>query len=167
VRTDPNLVIPYLLGKYPRYFVYGPMVFMQANQEHVLWLESSPVWSMLLMMSESPLVARDMAQRAFDGEEIVTLGYNLLPHRTSKGYRSVSYSVVTGVNGTAVRNLAHLVELLRDAKGEFLTIDVAGRSSPLVFRREEALKATDDILSDEGIRKQCSDDLEAIWRPHK
>ena len=52
------------------------------------------------------------------------------------------------------------MELLRDAKGEFLTIDLAGASPPLVFRREEILKATEDILSDEGVRKQYSDDLE-------
>jgi hypothetical protein len=67
----------------------------------------------------------------------------------------------------AVRNLAHLVELLRDAKDEFLTIDLAGLAAPMVFRRDEALKATDDILSDEGIRKQYSDDLEKVWHPAK
>ena len=31
--------------------------------------------------------------------------------------------------------------------------------------REEVLKATEDILSDEGIRKQYSDDLEGVWHP--
>ena len=66
-----------------------------------------------------------------------------------------------------MRNLAHLVELLRDAKGEFLTIDLAGAGAPLVFRREEVLKATEDILSDEGVRKQYSDDLESVWHGGK
>ena len=51
--------------------------------------------------------------------------------------------------------------------GEFLTIDLAGRAPPIVFRREESLKATEDILSDEGIRRQFSDDLETVWHPHK
>ena len=166
VRMDRNLVMPFLMGKYPRYFVHGPMVFMQATQEHVFGLVASPVWCAALMVLKSPLLSREMDQRAFDGEEIVTL-VGLLPHRISKGYNPVSFAVVTHVNGAAVRNLVHLVELLRDAKGEFLTIDLAGRLPPLVFRREEALKATDDVLSDEGIRKQCSDDLQNIWRPHK
>jgi S1-C subfamily serine protease len=167
VRTDPNLVIPFLTGKYPRYFIYGPMVFMQATQENVFSLVMSPAWSATLMLTKSPLLAREMDRQAFAGEEIVTLGYSLLPHRTSKGYVSTPYSVVTHVNGTTVRNLAHLVELLRDAKGEFITIDLAGRVPPLVFRRDEALKATDEILADEGIRKQYSDDLESAWHPHK
>ena len=118
-------------------------------------------------MSQSPLVARAMDHPAFEGEEVVTLGYGLLPHKTSKGYKIMPYSVVSQINGTPVRNLAHVVELIRDAKGEFLTLDVAGAGAPLVFRREEILKATEDILSDEGVRKQYSDDLEKVWHPGK
>jgi len=57
--------------------------------------------------------------------------------RTSKGYRLPPFSVVTHLNGTAVKNLAHLVEIIRDAKDEFLTVDLAGSSPPVVFRRQE------------------------------
>ncbi len=160
-------MIPFLLGKYPRYFIYGPMVFMPASQELTLRLLSYAPWVSMLAMAKSPLLSRTMDHPAFQGEEIVTLGYGLLPHKTSKGYKPASFSVVSRVNGTAVRNLAHLVELLRDAKGEFLTIDLAGAGESLVFRREEVLKATEDILSDEGIRKQYSDDLESVWHPAK
>jgi hypothetical protein len=166
VRSDRNLVIPFLLGKYPRYFICGPMVFMAASQDLTVRLAASS-WASMLMMQESPLLSRDMDQPAFEGEEIVTLGYGLLPHKTSKGYTLSPFSVVSQVNGTPVRNLAHVVELLRDAKGEFLTVDVAGASPSLVFRREEILKVTDDILSDEGVRKQYSDDLESVWRRAK
>ena len=57
--------------------------------------------------------------------------------------------------------------MIRNAKDEFLTIDVAGTGSPMVFRREEIFKATDEILSDEGVRKQYSDDLESVWHRGK
>jgi hypothetical protein len=60
-----------------------------------------------------------------------------------------------------------VVELLRDAQGEFLSIDLAGGTAPLVFRRGEMLKATEEILADEGIRKQYSDDLEGVWHRAK
>jgi len=56
-----------------------------------------------------------------------------------------------------------LVELLRDAKGEFVTVECAGPVERLVFRRAEIAAATEEILSDEGNRKQCSDVLEAVW----
>jgi S1-C subfamily serine protease len=166
LRADRNLVVPFLMGTYPRYFICGPMVFMAANQDLSVRLASS-AWGSMLMMQESPLLSRDMDHPAFEGEEIVTMGFGLLPHKTSKGYTLSPFSVVTHINGTAVRNLAHVVELIRDAKGEFLTLDVAGNSPALVFRREEIIKATEDILADEGVRRQCSEDLEKVWHPAK
>ena len=92
---------------------------------------------------------------------------HLIPHKTSKGYSPPAFSTVTSINGTQVRNLAHLVELLRDATGEFLVVEMAGPIEPLVFRRAEVLQATEDILADEGIRKQYSDDLENVWHKGK
>jgi S1-C subfamily serine protease len=167
VQADGNCVIPYLLGKYPRYFIYGPMVFMPASQDLTARLMSYGQLVSLLAMTQSPLLSRTMDHPAFAGEELVMLGFGLLPHKTSKGYGPPPFSVVASVNGTAVRNLAHLVELLRDAKGEFLTVEMAGVSEILVFRREEAAQATEDILSDEGVRKQYSDDLESVWHRGK
>ena len=167
LRADRNLVVPFLLDKYPRYFICGPMVFMPASQELMARLTASTWAASMLMVNQSPLVARAMDHPAFQGEEIVTLGYGLLPHKTAKGYSLSPFSVLSRLNGTPVRNLAHLVELVRDAKGEFLTIDLAGEGSPLVFRRQEILQATEDILADEGVRKQYSDDLERVWHPKK
>ena len=63
--------------------------------------------------------------------------------------------------------MAHLVELLRDATGEFVVIELEGPIEPLVFRRTEMVQATEDILADEGIRKQYSDDLENVWHKKK
>jgi S1-C subfamily serine protease len=162
VRPDGNYVIPFMLGRYPRYFVYGPVVFMPAYQDIAYRLPSQ-----LMMYSQSPLLSQVMQHPEFEGQEIVTIGCGLLPHKTSKGYTPTPFTVVTHINGTPVRNMRHLITLLRDAKDEFLTIDLAGNSPPLVFRREEVLKATDDILSDEGIRKQYSDEFEEVWHPKK
>ncbi len=167
LRADRNLVIPFLLEKYPRYFICGPMIFMPASQELAARLVSNTWAVSMLATSQSPLLAREMGHPAFEGEEIVTLGAGLLPHKTAKGYTLAPFSVVSRLNGKPVCNLAHLVELVRDCKDEFLTIDVAGDGSPLVFRRQEILQATEDILADEGVRKQCSDDLERVWHPAK
>ena len=38
VRADADYVVPFLFGQYPRYFIYGPMVFMPASQELTLRL---------------------------------------------------------------------------------------------------------------------------------
>jgi S1-C subfamily serine protease len=163
---DGNFVIPFLMNKYPRYFILGPMVFMPASQDLVRRLDSV-AWASFLASTRSPLLARAMDRPSFAGEELVTLGYGVLPNRTSKGYRIPPFSVVTHLNGTPVKNLAHAVELLRDAKDQYVTVDLAGTSPPLVFRRQEILDVTDEILSDEGVRKQYSDDLQSVWHKGK
>ena len=59
-----------------------------------------------------------------------------------------------------IKNLRHLVEVLRDSKQKFTTIRFDDKASEtIVFNHQEALKATDEILSDNGIREQASDDL--------
>ncbi len=40
---------------------------------------------------------------------------------------------------------------------------MSDRSESLVFRRDQLKAATEEILSDEGIRYQASDSLRDIW----
>jgi hypothetical protein len=88
----------------------------------------------------------------------------MFPHRITKGYGQPFAAVVSTVDGTPVKNLKHLVELLRDGSGEFLEIDFVDRHTErLVFQRKEIHAATEEILSNNGIRKQYSDDLAAVW----
>ncbi len=72
--------------------------------------------------------------------------------------------VVSTVNGTRIKNLYHLVEVLRDCKDEFVTIDFETHGfETLVFPCKEMLAATDEILTDNGVRSQGSADTMAIW----
>jgi hypothetical protein len=69
------------------------------------------------------------------------------------------------VNGTPVRNLKHMVEIIRDADGEFVDISFQNKGrGRIVFRREEALRATEEVLASNGIRNQCSADLVKVWQ---
>jgi hypothetical protein len=113
----------------------------------------------------SPLAIRRGDRPAFEGEELVIITAPMFPHAMSKGYDNPFSKVVKKVNGVKVKNLRHFVELLRDTKEKFTTIDFDDRfSETIVFNHQEALKATDEILSDNGIRQQASDDLMAIWK---
>jgi PDZ domain len=142
--------------KYPAYFVWGPLVFSPATTALVMGLDGQ-------LPGDSPLTTRRSAAAAFPGEELVVV-VAMLPHRLSKGYGDPAGQVVRAVNGTPVRNLRHLVETLRDAKGPFVEIEFHERSAEtLVFDRREVLAATEDILSDNNIGKRCSDDLRKAW----
>ena len=67
-----------------------------------------------------------------------------------------------------IRNLKHLVEVLRDAKEEYVEITFHGRPSEgVVFKRKDVPGATEEILSGNGIRHQCSPDIAPVWKQAK
>jgi S1-C subfamily serine protease len=157
-------VVPFLDGAYPNYFVCGPMVFTTASAEMAAALSVDRRWLSFLVGYKSPLLARINDEPAIEGEELVIVPAPFFSHRLSKGYDSPALRVVEQLNGTQVKNLAHLVEMLRDGKDEFLEFKFAGtEAETLVFPRQAMIDSTEEILTDNGIRKQGSPELEAIW----
>lgn len=160
---DADLVAPALEGRYPRYFVYGPLVFTSASQELIggTFGAIGPG----LALNKSPLILRWRDRPAFEGEELVVVTSRMFSHKVRKGYDDAIFATLAGVDGTPVRNLAHLVELLRDGTSRFVEFSFHDRGQEtLVFERAAVEAATEDILSDNGIRNECSDDLRDVWR---
>jgi S1-C subfamily serine protease len=162
----PQLIAD-LGNNYPSYFVYGPIVFSTATEEFTrafMGGTRAARWASWLTAMGSPLLSRMGAKPAFEGEQLVVIPSPFFPHKVSQGYSEPFYQVVKSINATKVKNLAHLVQLLRDSKDEFITIEFDNRyGETLVFPRAEMLAATDDILTDNGIRSQGSPDTLAVW----
>ena len=162
---DPKLIEP-LLGEYPSYFIYGPLVFSRATGEFASAFSGGGgrLQAVLAAMG-SPLVTRRGDSPAFEGEELVVVTSPMFPTIIAKGYDNPFSKVVKAINGEKVKNLRHMVELLRDVKAKYIEISFDDRfSETIVFNHQEALKVTEDILSDNGIRQQGSDDLMAVWK---
>ena len=161
----PDELIAPLRGRYPSYFIYGPLVFSPASAEFLGTLERSGGGLQAALASiGSPLATRRGDKVAFPGEELVVVSSPMFPHKLGKGYSNPLFKVVKEVNGVKVKNLRHLVEILRDSKDKYTTITFDDRNSEtLVFDRLETLKATDDILSDNSVRQQASEDITPVW----
>jgi S1-C subfamily serine protease len=161
--AQPGL-IPGLDGNYPSYFVYGPMVFSNASMEYVGgFVRNNGAGAMLGIMTSS-LIKRMLDSPSFPGESLVVVAAPFFPHRLAQGYSNPMGRVIQKVNGTAVKNLNHLVELLRDQTAEFVTLEFEGTfTESLVFSHKEMLAATEPILTDNGVRSQGSADTVAIW----
>jgi S1-C subfamily serine protease len=161
------MVTPNLEGAYPSYFIYGPVVFSTATDQFIHGLTGSnrgARWMSWLIARNSPLATRFDDKPAFPGEELVVIPSPFFPHKLDEGYSSPFCEVVKAVNGIPVKNLNHLVEVLRDAKGESITVAFYDRDcETLVFPRQAMLAATEDILTDNGVRSQGSADTLAIW----
>jgi S1-C subfamily serine protease len=161
------MLMPDLDGAYPSYFVYGPLVFSPASSSFVSGMlrgNRASRWLNWLTAMGSPLVKRIGDKPAFPGEELVVVPSPFFPHKLAKGYSDPFCQVVKAVNGIPIKNLAHLVEVLRDAKTPFITVEFNSRDGEtLVFPRADMTAATDEILTDNGVRSQGSPDTLAIW----
>ncbi|MBL8841138.1 MAG: trypsin-like peptidase domain-containing protein [Planctomycetes bacterium] len=152
-------LLPPLQNRYPSYFVWGPCAFSPVYADYAAGIVRG------VLGTKHPLVERLGDDVAFAGEQLVMLCSPLLPHQLSKGYDAGPFSVVGSVNGIAVKNLAHLVELLRDCTDDYVVIEFADHGTEtLVFKRAEVAAAQDEILEDNGIRNPCSADLEKVWK---
>jgi len=169
VQARRPMVIPPLEGAYPSYFVYGPLVFSTATQEFVEGLTSSShQWLQYLTSVGSALIARWGDKPAFEGEGLVVIPSPFFPHKLAKGYSSPQGEVVKTVNGVPIKNLNHLVKILRDSKDEFIRFEFDQRhAETLIFPRQQMVAATDEILSDNDVRSQGSPDTMAIWTQAK
>src|ERR1700680_4565722 len=160
----PTLVTD-LHGGYPSYFIYGPLVFSTATWQLLSHLENNAGLLRLLGAVKSPLITRALDPPDAETEEFVVISSPFFPHKLANGYSNPAGSVVYSVNGTHVRSLKHLVALLRDLKDPFVTIEFDQKGNEaLVFSRAAMLAATDDILTDNGVRAQGSPNMLAVWQ---
>ena len=148
-------------GRYPSYFVCGPLVFSPVVSNAIsYYFQYNPT----LAGRNSPLTTRRSDRARFPGEELVVVTAPLLRTRMTKGYADPFGQVVSEVNGTKIKNLAHLVELIRSCKDEYLTFRFAeDYAETLVFRRKAMLEATEPLMSENGIPRRGTDDVLAVW----
>lgn len=162
----PRLV-PVKDGGYPSYFVYGPLVFSGVTEDYLggfLRSRYAGAFTTRLGVTGSPLLTRMWDQPNFPEEGMVVIASPFFPHKLAQGYSNPHIQIVKSINGIQVKNLNHLVEILRDTKDEFITIECNTRQGEtMVFPRTKMLAATDEILTDNGVRAQGSVDTLAIW----
>ena len=158
---EPDWLIRPLKGTYPPHFIFGPIVFSSGSQD--LLRTAGPRGEALLAARRNPLIRLRYELSDSKREELVVMGARMFPHPIHEGYDPQVFAVVDRVDDQPVKSLAHLVELIRAAEGEFITFHLAGKYETLVFPRQEMFDITESILEDEGIRYQYSKDLADAW----
>jgi S1-C subfamily serine protease len=151
---------PYLKDGTPSYFMYGPLVLSEATDDFINSLHAMPGVAHTMSFQANPMMTRYGERPAFPGERLVIVAHPLFSHRIAQGYHNPYTLTVKSVNGVEVKNLAHFVQLVHDDAAEFTRIRFAGNNTEeIVFNRADAIRATEDVLRDNGIRGACSDDL--------
>lgn len=165
VQYEDPLVVKRYRGEQLPYFIHGPLVFVTAKSEDIgdFYYRLNP------FIGDGPLTLRRDDYVRFPGEELVVVS-SQFRHKITNGYVDHGGKVVKAINETPIKNLRHLVETLRDSRGEFLKIEFAEKSSGLmVFDRGAIEDATEQIIEEIGIAptRRGSADLMAVWRAKK
>lgn len=161
-RGNPMLIKDYEGESLP-YFIHGPFVFAPARiSDYDIYRQLNPRY----LTDHSPLHTRQFGRPKFQGEELVVVSAPTFQHKLTTGYREAAGLVVKSVNDIEIKNLAHLVEVLRDCKDATLRIAFDQDFSDLyVFDRAEFNRSVDEILEEAGIApgKRGSPDMMKIW----
>jgi S1-C subfamily serine protease len=164
VSNGSDYVLRELRGEYPAFFLYGPLVFTPATLNTAGQLARGPNLDV-----KSPLLTRRGDTVRFPGEELVHISSPMFRHKSVRGYNDPLGRVVDDINGTKIKNLRHLVEVLRDCKDEFISFGFAGETAEaLVLSRAEMAAVTQEVMDENGIPRRGSPELVELWgRKHK
>ncbi|NLA74368.1 MAG: serine protease [Deltaproteobacteria bacterium] len=154
---EKNSLVPELKGDYPSYYIYGPLVFAPVTNDFLRFLQRD--WLGNLLRNSSPLITRlnDIATK--EQEQLIIISSRMFSHRITKGYGDPMAQVIKDINGIKIKNIRHLVEVIQDSE-EYLEINFEGNFvETMIFRKSDMEAATEDILTENGIRFQASSDL--------
>ncbi|NNM61535.1 MAG: trypsin-like serine protease [Steroidobacteraceae bacterium] len=164
VQTHLPTLVGNLNGRYPSYFIYGPLVFSKATWQFLAFADKDNIARSLGLIN-SPLLSEALDVPSPQRRELVVVSSPFFPDALSMGYSNPAGEVVYSVDGIRVRSLDNLVAILRDAKGRFVTIEFEQRTGEtLVFPRKAIVAATQKVLIDNDVRSQGSPDTMAVWR---
>jgi S1-C subfamily serine protease len=154
---EKNALVPELKDGYPSYFIYGPLVFSPATSDFLRNLQRE--WLVNLLRSSNPLITRLNDSATEEQEQLIVISSRMFSHRITKGYGDPLAQVIKDINGVKIKNIRHLVEVIKNAK-DYIEINFEGNYvETMIFRKAEMDAVTEEILTENGIRFQCSSDL--------
>lgn len=140
--------------KYPSFFIHGPLVFSPA-------VSPTPYYP---FGGDTILNRRYDDKPSFPGEQLVVVTSPLLRHKVARGYVDPVGFVIKEVNGTAIKNFQHMIEVFRDCKDEYLTLAFFDKRAPvIVLPRQEMETITQEVMEDNSIPRRGTPDAMAVW----
>ncbi len=134
----------------PRYFIFAGLLFVPLSRGYLeTWGED---WT---TRAPAPFVSLyESGKRSQRTQEVVVL-QKVLADQLNRGYHDTESVAVERVQGRGVRSLAHLVNLVQKAEGEFVTFDLYdGRR--VVIDRVVAVKRGAELLERYGVPRPRS-----------
>lgn len=158
----PKKLIPvHIEGRPPSYFIAAGLVFT-AVVEPFLLSEYGQDYEYETPVDILQKLLHGMAEH--EDQEVVVLS-QVLANECSIGYEVIRNAIVKSVNGTSIRNLRQLAELVDACSEEFLRVEV-GSAQLVVLETKKLKAATQQVLADHSIPFDRSADLRNAAHSH-
>ena len=134
----------------PDYFLFGGIVFTTASYNY-------------MVAAKAEFHDDVFADKEFDGDEAVVIS-DVLPDVCMEGYLGCLTSLVRTVNGTKVKNLKHLVQLIEACGDGFIRLGLDRGNEydiKMIVDAKQLREATPRVMRRYQIPADRSDDLEA------
>lgn len=127
-------LIPREFAKKPRYIIFGGLTFTPLTRNYLNALSMKDGAIDMLFYNQ------DKSEEFSEG---VVWMQTIFPHNVNRGYKSGA-ETVKKVNGVNVKNFKHFVELLENAKTEFIVIDCLEKKR-IVINTKDARESFEEI----------------------
>lgn len=159
MRTSEYLVPPGAFDRDLPYRVYAGFVFQPLTARYLF--SSKGRQNLLRVYHQNPVMGGTTTRvpnRGIPGRREVVILTGVLTDELTRGYEDIKNTVILSIDGTVVRDLAHLSDLLDSGEGEFVTI-LTELGQEIVLERKAAEAAHAEILRRYQIPRDRADDL--------
>jgi len=152
--TGPSLLVPE--DRYdvmPTYFIFGGVLFAPLTRDYLKswgheWWKAAP--NELMTTYETSI-------RTPVRQEVVIL-QKVLADEMNQGYHEYENHIVVRVDGVTIATLRHLVQIVEEGAGPYVTVELAD-GQKLVLDRKKSIERRDEILERFNVRHDRSKDL--------
>jgi hypothetical protein len=162
VMREPHTLVPLVdYDRDPDYRIYAGLVFEPLTAHHLVDLEEAPPHLVEYMMSPARGGYRMLVPgQSVPGREEVVMLASVLRSELNRGYERLEQEVIYSVDGTPVRSLRHLSDLIDAARGEFVSI-ATEQGNLIAIRRTLAATEGPKILERYQVDSDRSNALRA------
>ena len=148
---DPaeSVIEPYTIGKAPRYYILGGLVFQELSRQFLRewgseWTRKAPEKFLYLDAYQRDLFRDDPRKR-------VVILSNVLPTPCTVGYEELNCLVVTAINGVQLNSLADIEAALAHPIDGYHHIQFQGHPGEIVIDPAQAAQLEQPIMKSYGL----------------
>jgi hypothetical protein len=147
-------LVPRLYDEAGQYYVFGGLVFASVTWNYAMAVANQ--------FANPQVTAAFSRLQDVPGQQLVVLA-DVLTGDVNRGYEGEWGELIRAVDGRPVRNLAHLVELVEEGRGEFVTF-TDGNGERITLARGATVESTPALLARYGLTADRSPGLGARAR---